>query len=64
MDDVHLYVVIFLYACTGDRTWISISSGNSGVAGFLAWTCDALEFFNVSISVTQLSKQFHRVCVD
>ncbi|KAJ7192423.1 carboxylic acid transporter [Mycena pura] len=28
--------------------------------GWLAWTCDALDFFSVSVSVPALSKQFNR----
>ena len=26
--------------------------------GWLAWTCDAIDFFSVSLSVTALQKQF------
>ncbi|PSR70959.1 hypothetical protein PHLCEN_2v13181 [Hermanssonia centrifuga] len=29
-------------------------------SGWLAWTCDAVDFFSVSLSVTNLSKQFNR----
>lgn len=28
--------------------------------GWLAWTCDALDFFSVSVSVPALSKQFNK----
>ena len=27
---------------------------------WLAWTCDAIDFFNVTLSVTNLQKQFHQ----
>ncbi|KAI0027907.1 hypothetical protein K488DRAFT_90335, partial [Vararia minispora EC-137] len=27
-------------------------------SGWLAWTCDAIDFFSVSLSVTNLTKQF------
>jgi hypothetical protein len=27
---------------------------------WLAWTCDAIDFFNVALSVTNLQKQFHQ----
>jgi hypothetical protein len=27
---------------------------------WLAWTCDAIDFFNVALSVTLLQKQFHK----
>ncbi|KAH9851678.1 MFS general substrate transporter [Lenzites betulinus] len=29
-------------------------------SGWLAWTCDAIDFFSVSLSVTRLQDQFHR----
>ncbi|KAF8812883.1 carboxylic acid transporter protein [Phlegmacium glaucopus] len=29
-------------------------------SGWLAWTCDAIDFFSVSLSVTSLTKQFNR----
>jgi len=38
-------------------TWLSeIDVGNR----WLAWTCDAIDFFNVALSVTNLQKQFHQ----
>ncbi len=27
---------------------------------WLAWTCDAIDFFNVALSVTRLQEQFHQ----
>jgi hypothetical protein len=30
------------------------------VVGWLAWTCDALDFFSVSVSVPALGKQFNK----
>jgi SHS family lactate transporter-like MFS transporter len=30
------------------------------LSGWLAWTCDAIDFFSVSLSVTNLQAQFHR----
>jgi len=27
---------------------------------WLAWTCDAIDFFNVALSVTNLQRQFHQ----
>lgn len=30
------------------------------MAGWLAWTCDAIDFFSVSLSVDALSDQFSR----
>jgi SHS family lactate transporter-like MFS transporter len=33
-------------------------------SGYLAWTCDAIDFFSVSLSVTSLSKQFDRDATD
>ncbi|KAI0695981.1 MFS general substrate transporter, partial [Cytidiella melzeri] len=30
------------------------------MSGWLAWTCDAVDFFSVSLSVTRLTVQFHR----
>lgn len=27
---------------------------------WLAWTCDAIDFFNVALSVTRLQVQFHK----
>ena len=27
---------------------------------WLAWTCDAIDFFNVTLSVTRLQQQFHK----
>ncbi len=27
---------------------------------WLAWTCDAIDFFNVALSVTRLQEQFHK----
>jgi hypothetical protein len=27
---------------------------------WLAWTCDAIDFFNVALSVTRLQQQFHK----
>ncbi|KAF8342266.1 carboxylic acid transporter protein [Cantharellus anzutake] len=30
------------------------------LSGWLAWTCDAIDFFSVSLQVTRLSQQFHR----
>ncbi|KAJ4000159.1 carboxylic acid transporter [Lentinula boryana] len=32
--------------------------------GWLAWSCDAIDFFSVSLSVTALSKQFNRDTTD
>ncbi|PFH49486.1 hypothetical protein AMATHDRAFT_63047 [Amanita thiersii Skay4041] len=32
--------------------------------GWLAWTCDAIDFFSVSLSVTQLQTQFNRSTKD
>ncbi|KAI0040953.1 carboxylic acid transporter [Auriscalpium vulgare] len=29
-------------------------------SGWLAWTCDAIDFFSVSLSITRLQKQFHK----
>lgn len=33
-------------------------------SGWLAWTCDAIDFFSVSLSVTHLQTQFHRSTQD
>ncbi|KAI0299688.1 MFS general substrate transporter [Multifurca ochricompacta] len=30
------------------------------LTGWLAWTCDAIDFFNVALSVTRLQKQFNK----
>ncbi|KAF8489061.1 carboxylic acid transporter [Russula emetica] len=30
------------------------------LTGWLAWTCDAIDFFNVALSVTRLQEQFHK----
>ncbi|KAF8466529.1 carboxylic acid transporter [Russula ochroleuca] len=30
------------------------------LTGWLAWTCDAIDFFNVALSVTRLQQQFHK----
>ncbi|KAG6867380.1 hypothetical protein C0993_003534 [Termitomyces sp. T159_Od127] len=29
-------------------------------SGWLAWTCDAIDFFSVSLSVSQLQAQFNK----
>jgi len=34
------------------------------IAGYLAWTCDSIDFFSVSLSVTNLEKQFGRSAHD
>jgi SHS family lactate transporter-like MFS transporter len=31
---------------------------------WLAWTCDAIDFFSVSLSVTNLQAQFHKSAID
>ncbi|KAI0295668.1 MFS general substrate transporter [Multifurca ochricompacta] len=38
-------------------TWVQWAQFFSG---WLAWTCDAIDFFSVSLSVTRLQKQFHK----
>ncbi|KAH9954960.1 MFS general substrate transporter [Russula dissimulans] len=30
------------------------------LTGWIAWTCDAIDFFNVALSVTRLQTQFHK----
>ena len=35
-------------------------SETDAVIRWLAWTCDAIDFFNVALSVTNLQKQFHQ----
>jgi predicted small integral membrane protein len=36
-----------------------VSKTNVGNS-WLAWTCDAIDFFNVALSVTNLQEQFHQ----
>jgi len=38
-------------------TWIQWAQF---LTGWLAWTCDAIDFFNVALSVTNLQHQFHQ----
>ena len=38
----------------------SLSSIIQPTTGWLAWTCDAVDFFSVSLSVTRLTEQFDR----
>ena len=38
---------------------IPLAEANLG-RRWLAWTCDAIDFFNVALSVTRLQQQFHK----
>ncbi|PPQ85492.1 hypothetical protein CVT25_006572 [Psilocybe cyanescens] len=46
-----------LLTVLGELTWIQWALFFSG---WLAWTCDSLDFFSVSLSVTHLQTQFNR----
>jgi hypothetical protein len=38
---------------------MSLAETNGG-RRWLAWSCDAIDFFNVALSVTSLQEQFHK----
>ena len=38
---------------------VAIAETDAG-SRWLAWTCDAIDFFNVALSVTRLQEQFHK----
>ena len=46
---------------TGYDTFLSrpLPKTDAGIR-WLAWTCDAIDFFNVALSVTRLQVQFHK----
>ncbi|KAH9985062.1 MFS general substrate transporter [Russula compacta] len=41
----------------GSLTWVQWAQF---LTGWLAWTCDAIDFFNVALSVTRLQEQFNK----
>ncbi|KAI0247448.1 MFS general substrate transporter [Lactifluus subvellereus] len=41
----------------GSLTWLQWAQF---FTGWLAWSCDAIDFFNVSLSITRLQAQFHQ----
>jgi SHS family lactate transporter-like MFS transporter len=46
-----------LWLCIREVTWIQWLQF---ISGWMAWTCDANDFFSVSLSVTNLEKTFNR----
>jgi hypothetical protein len=44
------------------RSFVFVPLLTEADTGFrwLAWTCDAIDFFNVALSVTRLQEQFHK----
>ncbi len=44
-----------------NHTYLSITpEGSVPLGRWLAWSCDAIDFFSVSLSVTRLQKQFNK----
>jgi SHS family lactate transporter-like MFS transporter len=43
-----------------DPSYRDHSAETDAGSRWLAWTCDAIDFFNVALSVTRLQEQFHK----
>jgi hypothetical protein len=49
----------FFTGCDPVLSCMSLAKANDGHR-WIAWTCDAIDFFNVALSVTRLQEQFHK----
>ena len=55
-----LFWVSHVFGCVNSSSSISLCFFNLDPLSWLAWTCDAIDFFSVSLTIVSLQKQFNR----